>query len=316
MGGVVKAAYSNWNAAMWAIQRFRAVVRRSDRVVVESLRSLSDLDRERVPNLHYSGCISGDLDHRTARATRVQEGMRSLLLALVVASSFAACGGDDGGTTTQADAASSVPATITITGVAAEVSASGSVPLAGVTVAAYRNSADTTAIAMATTDATGTYTLTITTNGQALDGFIKATIATYMDTYLYPPFALADNFNGASLKMIKQATFDLLGTLCQGNQDAAKGTIAVIVASAPDTSAAAVAGATVASSPAATKYCYNSMTNHLPATAATSTADDGIGYMFNVTGMATVSASKTGLTLNSHPVMVRAGALTTTLIVP
>lgn len=178
---------------------------------------------------------------------------------------------------------------ITVTGTAKEVSATGSDPLAGVTVAAYRNGNDTDVVAMATTDASGNYTLTITTNGQALDGYVKATIASYMDTYLYPPFALTDNFDGASLNMLKPATFSLLsGTLCRATQDSAKGTVAVIVADGSTASAAGVAGATVASSPAASQYCYNDMSNHLPSQNATATADDGIGYMFNVTGDVTV----------------------------
>ncbi|NVB83357.1 MAG: hypothetical protein HOV81_33605 [Kofleriaceae bacterium] len=244
--------------------------------------------------------------------------MRSILLAFALASIVPACGGDDGGGGGggQADAPSNVPAMITVTGTAKEVGLTGTTPLAGVTVAAYRNGNDTDAVAMATTDSSGNYTLTITTNGQALDGYVKATLAQYVDTYLYPPFALAENFDGASLNMVKPATFGVLAnTACRANQDSGKGTIAVIVASAPDTSAAAVEGATVSSTPAATKYCYNG-TSGAPDFMATATAADGIGYMFNVTGDVTVSAMKTGSTCNSHKVNARAGALTTTLIVP
>ncbi len=204
---------------------------------------------------------------------------------------------------------------ITITGQAAEVSTSGSIPLAGVAVSAYRNGNDSTTVAMATTDASGNYTLTITTNGQALDGYIKASLTDYVDTYLYPPFALSENFDGASLKMIKPGTVGLLHGACgAGVVDETKGLIAAIVASAPNTSAAPVEGATVSSTPAASKYCYNS--NGLPSNMATATAADGIGYMFNVTGEATVAAMKTGLTLKSHKLNARPNALTTTLIVP
>lgn len=204
---------------------------------------------------------------------------------------------------------------ITVTGQATEISATGSVPLAGVAVNAYRNGDDATSVAMATTDASGNYSLTITTNGQALDGYIKATLANYTDTYLYPPFALAENFDGASLKMVKPATYGILHSLCgAGTVDTAKGTVAAIVASAPNTSAAPVEGATVSSAPAATKYCYNM--GALPNKDATATAADGIGYMFNLSGEVTVSAMKTGSTFTSHKLNARPNALTTTLIVP
>lgn len=203
---------------------------------------------------------------------------------------------------------------ITVTGQATEITISGSVPLAGATVGAYRNGADSTAIATATTDASGNYTITITTNGQALDGYLKASKTDYTDTYLYPPFALAENFDGASLKMVKKTTFPALYSLCGVTPDDTKGLVAAIVASAPNTSAAPVEGATVSSTPAASKYCYNM--GALPNKDATVTAADGIGYMFNVTGETTVSAMKTGSTFASHKVNARAGALTTTLIVP
>jgi hypothetical protein len=99
--------------------------------------------------------------------------------------------------------------------------------------------------------------------------------------------------------------------LCQVNQDAAKGTVAVLVTDAAGT---AVDGAVVASEPAATKYCYNA--NGLPSGGATVTSTDGIAFMFNVTGQVSVSATKAGSTFKSHAVKARPGTLTTTPIVP
>jgi hypothetical protein len=185
-------------------------------------------------------------------------------------------------------------------------------PLADVTIAAFANTDENTPVATATTDASGNYMLTIMTNGTALDGYLKATTSGYLDTYLYPPAPITADFSGASINMVTSNTFDLLAnTLCRANQTAANGTIAVEVV---DAAGATVGGATVASTPAASTYCYNS--NGLPSSAATATATDGVAYMFNVTGQATVSAMKTGSTFASHGVKARAGALTTTLIGP
>lgn len=222
---------------------------------------------------------------------------------------FAAC---SGGSNKPAVDGPTVPATITVTGTASSRSATGSSPLQGVTIGAYATSNEATPVTTAMTDAQGNFTLTITTNGVALDGYVKATLATYMDTYLYPPAPLAADFNGATVIMLTPNTFDLLAnTLCSANQTTSMGTIAAEV---EDGSGAFVAGATVASSPAATKYCYDS--GGLPSRSATATDTDGLGYMFNVTGAATVTAMKAGTTFTSHSVKAHAGALTTTLIKP
>ncbi len=239
----------------------------------------------------------------------------SLLAALVLAS---ACGGDDGNPMNTVDGnmntIDSPPAaqTVNISGTATSRDATGGMPLAGVTIAAYASTDENTPVAMATTDASGNYMLTIMTNGTALDGYLKATTSGYVDTYLYPPAPITADFSGAAINMVTQDTFDLLAnTLCRANQTAANGTIAVEVV---DAAGATGGGATVASSPAASTYCYNK--NGLPSSTATETATDGVAYMFNVTGQATVSAMKTGSTFASHGVKARAGALTTTLIGP
>jgi hypothetical protein len=129
---------------------------------------------------------------------------------------------------------------------------------------------------------------------------------------LYPPAPISADFSGAAINMVTPSTFDLLAnTLCRGNVTATDGTIAVEVI---DSANATVGGATVASTPAAGKYCYNQ--GGLPNSAATATATDGVAYMLKVTGQATVSATKSGSTFTSHVVKARAGALTTTLIGP
>jgi hypothetical protein len=49
---------------------------------------------------------------------------------------------------------------------------------------------------------------------------------------------------------------------------------------------------------------------------ATMTDTDGLAYLLNITGSASVTATKTGSTFASHSVKARAGAFTTTLIAP
>jgi hypothetical protein len=186
-----------------------------------------------------------------------------------------------------------------------------SMPLAGVAIGAY-GEGSSTAVAMTTSDANGAFSLMIPTGGTALQGYVKATLSGYVDTYLYPPTAVAADTTGVTVYMVTPSTYDLLAnTLCQGNQMMSNGAIAVEVM---DASMMTVAGATVSSMPAATKYCYNQ--GGFPNKNATATDTDGIAYMLNVTGQATVSAAKSGITFKSHAVNARAGALTLTIIQP
>jgi len=239
--------------------------------------------------------------------------MTTRLACVLLLTSLVACGGDDNNTPTDgagSGSGSNAPAMITVTGKAQENTGTATNPLAGVMIAAYSNTDENTPVATATSDTSGNYTLTITTGGHALDGYIKATIANYLDTYLYPPTALAADFSGASLNIIKQSTYDLVSNLCQGNQMGTNGGVAVEVV---DSAMMPVGGATVASTPAAMKYCYNA-SNGFPSGSATATNTDGLAYMFNLTGQATVTATATGKTFISHGLKARAGALTTTLI--
>jgi hypothetical protein len=235
---------------------------------------------------------------------------------VVLAALLAACGSSSspGGTTDGNNStidSPPAPAMIKLSGIA-QSKGTSTAPLQGVAIAAFANSAPTTPIAMTTSAADGTFTLDITTNGTALDGFLKATISGYIDTYLYPPIQVAADYSGVTVFMVTSSTYDLLAnTLCKGNQLTTNGAIAAEVL---DASAMAIAGAKVSSSPAATKYCYNQ--GGFPNSSAMMTDTDGIGYMLNVTGDATVSATKSGTTFHSHSVNARAGALTLTIIQP
>ena len=206
---------------------------------------------------------------------------------------------------------------ITVSGTATKREGLNSNPAAGVMIAAYKNSDESTPVATATTDASGNYTMMLPTGGVALDGYLKGTLSGFIDTYLYPPKPLSADFDKASMNMVNTSTLDTLsGTLCGNNQDLAKGLVAVIVADANNT---AIAGAMVSSTPTAAKYCYNKTGSigTIPDKSATVTETDGIGYMINLPpGQVTVTATKTGTTFASHAVQARAGVLTTTVIQP
>lgn len=226
-----------------------------------------------------------------------------------------ACGDDGGGSGGGTDAGNTAdappaPAMITISGMATKRAGLTETPAEGATVEAFMNSDPNTPVATTTVDAAGMYTLTVATGGVAVDGFIKATLADFLDLYLYPPKPLSADFDGASLNIVNQNTVDLLHGICKPNQDLAKGTIAVIVADAAE---APLAGATVTASPEAANDCYNG-TNGLPEEVATETVADGIAYLINVPGEVTVSASVGGTTFGAHKVNARAGAFTTTVI--
>lgn len=223
---------------------------------------------------------------------------------------LAACGDDGGSTTIDAPA---VAQNITVMGIASDIGIGGRTPAPGVMVSAFKEG-DATAIVTATTDAAGVYTLVIPTNGTALDGYLLGKLANHKDTYLYPPRPIAADLPSAPVLMLTQTTFEAAASISQTPQPAGRGWIGVQVFDAANMP---VAGVTVTSSPAGTVR-YNG-TNGLPAKAPTSTAADGIAYIFDVApGTVTISASGgTGnLSYHAHPVNARADQVTTTLIQP
>lgn len=234
--------------------------------------------------------------------------MRAVLLAVLLA----ACG-DDGGT--MGIDARPVPATITIRGQAkAYTATNGTEPREGVTIAAYRSDDENTVVAQTTSGADGNYEITIETGGVALDGYFKGTLAGSMDTYLYPPWPVTMDFEGATIAMLTPDIFELLAnTFCGANQPATgKAAITAVVL---DSELHGVAGASVGSAPAATKYCYND--GGYPNRMATATADDGTAYFLNLPpGRVTVNAMVPGATYATHSVLARADVFTTTLFQP
>jgi hypothetical protein len=242
---------------------------------------------------------------------------------VVVAACSANGGGDpangvDGGTTSDGkvfmDAPANVPTMITFAGTAAERgSGSSSTPIAGLTVGVYKTSDESTPVGTATTDAQGTYSITVTTNGAPFDGFVKGSKSGYVDSYDYSDGPLIGNV-AADLNMITPSNFSLLSTFAGGNQQSSKGLIVLAVL---DSSMNPISGAKVSSNPASGTYRYNGSSG-IPDQNAMSTGADGAAFMFNVpsTQSVTVAATKTGMTFKAHAVKAHAGAFTLTFVRP
>ena len=237
----------------------------------------------------------------------------------------AACGGSggngdspgtDGSMTADAkvflDAPPVVPQMISIGGIASERSISGETVVAGVTMALYASSNETTPIAMATTAADGKYMIMATTNGTPIDGFIKATKSGYVDLYMYPASPFITDEMDAGVNMMTPSNKDFLNSLAGGNQMAGKGMIGLQIR---DAGGNPVEGATISSTPASGGYRYTNSSG-LPSANATATAADGVAFMFNVpSGSVTVTATKAGKTFKAHAVLARADKFTTTSVV-
>lgn len=210
------------------------------------------------------------------------------------------------------------PATIAITGTATQRTAGGSAVEADVTIAAFRNSDESTPIASATTDAQGNYTLTVDTGGVALQGYLKATKQGLKDTYLYPAAPIAAD-TVAPINMVSPGTYDVLFTLTgetRAAQPELEGLIALIVVDGPTAAATPIAGAKVSSAPEGA-YHYNG-NGGLPNSTATETAADGTAYIFHVPAdvPVTVDAAKTGTTFKPHNIKAWGDQFTTTLVTP
>jgi hypothetical protein len=243
--------------------------------------------------------------------------MKSPIVGLSALLVFAACGkdstGSNGGNTGPyrclgQPLPTTAAATITVSGTITH-SVLTPAPDSGSKIRAFKTGT-ATALDSTTTPANGAYTITLTTGGIPLDGYIQVTQSGYLDTYGYPPAPLATSAQ-QSVLLLTSSEFNTLSGLAGATHTAGKSSIAVIVQNCDGTP---VAGATVSSTPGGTVR-YNSGGG--PSSSATSTAGDGIAYILNVTaGDVQVSASAAGNTLRAHTVNARADALIITAVTP
>ena len=207
------------------------------------------------------------------------------------------------------DAPPVVSQMIKVSGTASSEGASASAPLAGVVIE-FHQAADDAMMATATSAADGTFSFELDTGGSVVDGYLKATKASFVDNYIYPTGPLQADMPHADANMIASSDFSGLGILT--GQDSANGFIAAIVM---DSAGAGVAGAAISSTPASGKYAYSD-SNGYP-TGTTATLADGRAFFINApSGELTVKATKSGMTFKSHALKAHAGALTTTQLTP
>ncbi len=238
-----------------------------------------------------------------------------LPVTFLLAPALVACGGgddggDDDGATIDAPPAAQM---LTVTGQAQTVSGTSTVPLEGAMIQAFRVGSDSTPIGMATSDLQGNYSISLTTDGTAIDGYLKGTSATRLDTYLYPPKPLTADRANATMLLVTQSTLNLLGTLGGTSQMATKGFIGVRIV---DAAGMGVAGVTVTINPMGTARIIYAV-NNLPNQNATMTDASATVFIANTeVGQITVDAAGGGVDYYEHPVNARAGVITTTAMEP
>ena len=237
---------------------------------------------------------------------------RSLSFALITAT-VAACGKDSSGPGAGFEClGQALPATapplVNVTG-QVKKSPFSPTPLAGAYVFAFRTG-DTTTLAADTSNTPGFYSLSITSEGAPVNGYVRVTDSAHITTYAYPAVPLAGDAP-ENVLMITSTEFSFLAAAAGVTRVAGNGFIGMIVKNCAGTP---IAGATVTSSPAGTVR-YNA--GGAPSSTAMSTASDGVAYIANVTaGNVTVQATASGHTLRQHIVNARADAITLTEIQP
>jgi hypothetical protein len=238
--------------------------------------------------------------------------MRRSILGLLIGA--AACGSDSNGPAAGyeclgAPLPTTAPATVTVAG---QIRSNALAPTAlpGAIVTAFRTG-DTTTLAADTSDSPGLYSLTITTGGTPVDGYLRVTHSGQVDTYAYPSRPLFMDL-ATNVLMPTSGELDFLAAAVNVTQADGNGFIGVIV---KDCNGVPISGATVSTTPAAGAVKYNS--GSTPSGSATSTSSDGVAYVFNVTaGNVTVRANGGGNTLRAHVVNARADLVTLTEIQP
>ncbi|HWC74974.1 MAG TPA: hypothetical protein VG454_13645 [Gemmatimonadales bacterium] len=237
--------------------------------------------------------------------------MHRALLGLVIV--VAACGKDSSGPQAGfeclgAALPTKAPATITVGGQILQ-NALAPTALSGAEIIASRTGTDT--LAADTSNTPGFYSLSITTGGTPVDGFLRVSHGgSYITTYAYParPLAADDTTN---VLVISPNEFTLLSTAASAPHTAGDGTIVIVVR---DCDGKQLAGATVASNPSGL-IRYNAVGG--PSTTATSTYTDGVAYIFNVAaGNVTIMGTASGHALRQHVVNARADAITLTELKP
>ena len=238
--------------------------------------------------------------------------MQRSFLGLAIAVFIAACGSDSSGPGAGfeclgAALPTTAPSTIILGGQILQ-NALAPTALAGAEVIASKTGTDT--LAADTSDTPGFYSLSISTGGTPVDGFLFVSKSGYITTYAYPSRPLAAN-DTTNVLVITASEFTLLGNAVGVTHTAGDGSIGIVVR---DCDGNPLTGATVASSPPGV-IKYNAA--GAPSSSATSTSADGVAYILNVAaGSVTVMGTANGHTLRQHIVNARADVITLTELQP
>jgi len=211
------------------------------------------------------------------------------------------------------------PDPIVINGQAYASSPLGQADLEGALIEAFQASGGG-ALFLDSSDADGLYTLTVTNAAMVpLDGYLRGRAAGFVDTYLYPPFPLAQDTDDAPLMFATEDTLGQLAFTSGVNQSPSLGLFGVLV---QDCVSNPVTGATVTVSPVSTDPSFETTVvyvaeGNFPDIAATATRDIGVAFVFNVPlGATVVDAELNGTSFLEHAVTSRADVVTTTAVAP
>lgn len=148
---------------------------------------------------------------------------------------------------------------------------------------------------------------------EPMAAYIKATAPGHIDTYLYPPYDIYENFTNALFLMFGDDVWGIVPLIANATQADGNGAIMVIIS---DCDQQSVESATVSITPDVGEIRYGD-SNGLPSSTLTSTQGQGIAFIFNVPpGSYTVDAERGGVSFREHSVAAFADAATTTIIVP
>tara|TARA_R110002073_G_scaffold74100_10_gene181376 strand:- start:27249 stop:28109 length:861 start_codon:yes stop_codon:yes gene_type:complete len=165
-------------------------------------------------------------------------------------------------------------------------------------------------------DFVGPFTITDSTNSTTpVDAYLKATSGGFVDTYVFPPSAIAEDLAGTPIVMVSTTIFGLLPLLTGITQE--DGNASLIIATV-DCEQAAMEGATVSITPNVGTLRYAGANGIPGMTDFPATQAPGLGYIFNVPpGNYQVDATAPdGTILRSVNVKAFADSTTTAVVAP
>jgi hypothetical protein len=204
---------------------------------------------------------------------------------------------------------------VTVAGTTDTVSQAGLAAIGGVTVDFFKTGTATSLGTVVSDAVAGTFTSgNLATGAVPLDAYVRATLATYRTTYLYPPNKVVANLANVPVPMISTSTFALLQSLAQVTQD--DNNNGALFVAVTDCALMPIDGATLSVKQGATEVGTQFDLGAVAAQAA------GSFVVLNVPDGATdISATYNNMTFPAHTVMAHkkvanTGSLTASAVRP